>query len=190
MKDKKFIISLLLVALCLFSLSLVGAAGFDFFTGHKDLYPTTLNCYPTDHGCLVVELNTSSSEALSEDSNNRTIYINVTDKNNHTKHFEEKYLPTSFLNNDNTSISTELWLDPGTYNVSMYYPGDDVFNASSFNAKVTLKPSTDLPENNSNGSSGNSSDEIVSTETIHDGNITTIITTYADGHIKNLTKSS
>lgn len=75
MKNKKFIISLLFVALCLFSLSLVSAAGFNFFTGHDDLYPTTLNCYPTDHGCLVVELNTSSSEALSEDSNNHTVYI-------------------------------------------------------------------------------------------------------------------
>ncbi|WP_461462244.1 hypothetical protein [Methanobrevibacter sp.] len=190
MKNKKFIISLLLVALCLFSLSLVSAAGFDFFTGHDDLYPTTLNCYPTDHGCLVVELNTSSSEALSEDSSNRTIYINVTDENNHTKHFEEKFLTNSFLNDDNTSISTNLSLDPGTYNVSMYYPGDDVFNASSFNAKVTLEPRTDFSENNTNGSSGNSSTEIVSTETIHDGNLTTIITTYADGHTKNVTKGS
>lgn len=32
----------------------------------------------------------------------------------------------------------------------MYYPGDDVFNASSFNAKVTLEPRTDFSENNGN----------------------------------------
>ncbi|WP_295722284.1 hypothetical protein [uncultured Methanobrevibacter sp.] len=70
MKNQKFIISLLLLVLCLFSLSLVSAEGFDYFTGHEDLYPTTLNCFSTGHGYMVVELNTTSSEALSEDSNN------------------------------------------------------------------------------------------------------------------------
>ena len=178
----KRVLILCIVALIIVStISVVSAGWFDFLGGDEpEKSNTTIKCVSNKAGDgLIIHLVTPSPGDLQTNSSSRIVYVNVTDENNNTDQYNisdwEPDPPSSPYGK--SSLKYILKLEPGKYTVSIYYPGDDTFKNSSF------KDTFDLgPEDSENDTASDSSTEVVSTETTHDGNLTTVTTTYADGH--------
>ena len=141
MKLKRMLLLLLIALMVLFSFSLVSAFSFDFLNGEPVLNQTTLQCYDgsyEDHGAMVFRIFTKSPGDIQSYSDNITVQVNITDENNHTESFNI----SNWINDplDKTVMKQLHEIDYGSYVVSMYYPGSDIFNSSHWQGNVEIKP--------------------------------------------------
>ena len=181
MNYKRVLILCIFALIIVSSLTVVSAGWFDFLGGEPEKSNTTIQCWSNDAGDgLIIHLATPSPGDLQTNSSSRIVYVNVTDENNNTEQYNISEWEPDDLGTPGYGkcyLKHTLKLEPGKYTVSIYYPGDDTFKNSSF------KDTFDLgPKDSENDTAGDPSTEVVSTETTHDGNLTTVTTTYADGH--------
>ena len=184
MNYKRVLILCIVTLIIVSTISVVSAGWFDFLGGEKNA--TTLNCSDGEE-CIFVSIDTPEPGDLSLEDNDMVVYLNVTDENNHTEQYECSVW--SYYSNPTTHIwaSTEE-LTPGNYTVVAYFPGSDSFKEASWNGTVEVKEKEEVKTSNvsstADDSSGDPSNEVVSTETTQEGGLTVTTTTYADGHTK------
>lgn len=141
MKSKRLLLILLIALTVLFSFSMVSAGWFDFSNSEPALNETTLQCYDGSyegHGSMVFRIFTKSPGNIQSHSGDITVQVNITDENNHTESFNISSWENDPI--DKTVMKQSREMDYGTYNVSMYYPGSDIFNSSHLKKTVVIKP--------------------------------------------------
>jgi hypothetical protein len=153
MDNKKFLLFTIILMMAVSSLCIVSAEPSDSNDGKQ--LNTTISCTP-GVGSLDIYLNTSESGNIWADSDNCIVYVNVTDEDDNTEQYnitEWMYQGVDF------SIFGDLDLEPGTYDISIYFPGDDLFNESSFNDTVTILSESDMPDEPSSDVDDNDEDD-------------------------------
>ena len=77
---------------------------------------------------------------------NETIYVNLTDEEGNVETYT---LVTDKMGNFGDKCEARLDIEPGNYNLSVFFPGNDKFNSSSYTHKLNIAgPDGKVPSSN------------------------------------------
>lgn len=145
MNIKKIILISIIALIILSSFSVVSAGWFDFLNGEPALSETKLSCWDassSDAGKMKVMIFLEGTNSNSLKSyQDIPVQVNITDENNNTTSFNITNWEIDYGNSG--KLCYYVPLDFGTYNVSIYFQGNDEFNASYWNGAVVIAPDDD-----------------------------------------------
>ena len=154
MNTKKILLFAVIVMIAVFSSGIVSAGVFDGL----DVTPTQLNVTVVSDTVefRVCENDTPDGEIETLFDVSGKIYVNVTDENGNVESYELK-LDENLGGLDN---GAKLKLDPGTYTISVYYPGDEFgdYAPSSLNTTVTITEDSQPSQSGQSSASISSAD--------------------------------
>lgn len=159
MDVKRIVLFTMVLIIVISSLSFISAGVFDGL----DVSPTYINVTVSSFDDSTLEFRVYSNDTIDGENETvsyytDTINVNVTDENGDVK----SYNLTLDEDLGGFDSGAKLELDPGTYFISVYYPGDEYgdYAPSSFNTTVTIEEHIEPTESTSSNSNAEvSSDE-------------------------------
>lgn len=153
MNYKNIILISIIALIILSSFSVVSAGWFDFLNSEPEptLNQTGLQCWGLSSGGINFRIFTTNDDIKISNKDNITVQVNITDENNNTNSLNI----SDWVESDIYGLNHTEYMDFGTYNVSMYFPGNDIFNASSWNGTIVIKPNEDADTINHSDSDSN-----------------------------------